>query len=88
MALTENGRIDLHTVLAEAGLDDAERIAPTLRYSVAYSSPTGTPEQVVHRVLADEERLLEIEAPASAFLAAVVIEDLESGAWGALLLGD
>lgn len=78
---SEDGSLDLATALAAAQLDH-----PQLRLSTAPGSlADGLTGPVEHRVLESDE--LHLEVPAGADFLALVVEDLETGSWGAALWG-
>lgn len=82
-ALRQDGRLDLGRAIAAAGLEE-----PVLRLSTAGGTLEGLNTPAQHRVLEDDERLLELEIPEGSDFLAVLVEDLETGAWGVRVVGD
>ena len=78
-ARREDGSIDVGALVAAAGLD-----SPSLRLSTAAGTAQGGLVPVEHRAL-DNAETLTIEVPDAAEFVAVLVEDLETGAWGAAL---
>lgn len=81
-ARQEDGTVDVGALISAAGLD-----SPNLRLSTAAGTAMdGLTLPAKHRAL-DASGSLEIEVPAGADFIAVLVEDLETGAWGAALWG-
>ena len=81
-ARREDGTVDLAAMVSAAGLDSLN-----LRLSTAAgTSLDGLVLPAEHRAL-DTTETLDIEVPDGAEFVAVLVEDLETGAWGAALWG-
>lgn len=81
-ARTDDGGVDLRQAFATAGLD-----APEPRVFVAPGTAAGGLQAPLRQTSADEGGILRVTVPEDADFVVVVVDDLESGAWGAALFG-